>query len=64
MAGLDPAIHVFVLGRLKTWMPGTSPGMTNVGAFENQACCSSSPCSMRSRPGSINSPFKRNSGAR
>src|SRR5436305_13488903 len=34
MAGLDPAIHVFVLGRFKTWMPGTSPGMTNVGAFK------------------------------
>jgi hypothetical protein len=26
MAGLDPAIHVF--GTLKTWMPGTRPGMT------------------------------------
>jgi hypothetical protein len=24
MAGLDPAIH-----DLKTWMPGTGPGMTN-----------------------------------
>jgi hypothetical protein len=24
MAGLDPAIHEF----FKTWMPGTSPGMT------------------------------------
>jgi hypothetical protein len=27
MAGLDPAIHVF-LASPKTWMPGTSPGMT------------------------------------
>jgi hypothetical protein len=27
MAGLVPAIHVFVA--VKTWMPGTSPGMTN-----------------------------------
>jgi len=26
MAGLDPAIHVF--GSLRTWMPGTRPGMT------------------------------------
>jgi len=26
MAGLDPAIHVFIL--VKTWMPGTRPGMT------------------------------------
>jgi hypothetical protein len=25
MAGLDPAIHEFAA---KTWMPGTSPGMT------------------------------------
>jgi hypothetical protein len=29
MAGLVPAIHVFVFqGQLKTWMPGTGPGMT------------------------------------
>jgi hypothetical protein len=29
MAGLVPAIHVFLLLLfLKTWMPGTSPGMT------------------------------------
>jgi hypothetical protein len=29
MAGLVPAIHVFtVWRRSKTWMPGTSPGMT------------------------------------
>jgi hypothetical protein len=30
MAGLVPAIHVFRSAqRLETWMPGTSPGMTN-----------------------------------
>jgi len=32
MAGLDPAIHDFEARRKqedsKTWMPGTSPGMT------------------------------------
>ena len=28
MAGLVPAIHVF-LTEAKTWMPGTSPGMTS-----------------------------------
>jgi hypothetical protein len=29
MAGLVPAIHVFTASRRsKTWMPGTSPGMT------------------------------------
>jgi hypothetical protein len=28
MAGLVPAIHVFLAAMLKTWMPGTSPGMT------------------------------------
>jgi len=29
MAGLVPAIHVFILARrCKTWMPGKSPGMT------------------------------------
>jgi hypothetical protein len=30
MAGLVPAIHVLCLcEKEKTWMPGTSPGMTN-----------------------------------
>ena len=28
MAGLVPAIHVFGAAERKTWMPGTSPGMT------------------------------------
>jgi hypothetical protein len=28
MAGLDPAIHAVPLLRRKTWMPGSSPGMT------------------------------------
>ena len=28
MAGLDPAIHVFVRIAADTWMPGSSPGMT------------------------------------
>jgi hypothetical protein len=28
MAGLVPAIHVFLEKRSKTWMPGTRPGMT------------------------------------
>jgi hypothetical protein len=28
MAGLVPAIHVFVHGILDTWMPGARPGMT------------------------------------
>gem|GEM_PF-7014230 len=30
MAGHVPAIHVFVLERGKTWMPGTGPGMTSL----------------------------------
>jgi hypothetical protein len=30
MAGLVPAIHVFLSELAKTWMPGTSPGMTSV----------------------------------
>src|ERR1043165_362601 len=30
MAGLDPAIHVFLAVRYKTWMPGTRPGMTEI----------------------------------
>jgi hypothetical protein len=28
MAGLDPAIHVFVVD-VQAWMPATSAGMTN-----------------------------------
>jgi hypothetical protein len=28
MAGLDSAIHVFASTGIKTWMPGTRPGMT------------------------------------
>jgi hypothetical protein len=32
MAGLVPAIHA--LAAVKTWMPGTSPGMTNADAAE------------------------------
>jgi hypothetical protein len=31
MAGLDPAIHVFLwCYTVKTWMPGTRPGMTSL----------------------------------
>jgi hypothetical protein len=29
MAGLVPAIHVFLGVKPKTWMPGSRPGMTN-----------------------------------
>jgi hypothetical protein len=29
MAGIVPAIHVFLFCDLKTWMPGTRPGMTS-----------------------------------
>jgi hypothetical protein len=28
MAGLVPAIHDLLFGSRRTWMPGTSPGMT------------------------------------
>jgi hypothetical protein len=31
MAGLAPAIHAFLFAA-KTWMPGTRPGMTALGA--------------------------------
>jgi hypothetical protein len=33
MAGLDPAIHDLIATGLKTWMPGTRPGMTLVGVL-------------------------------
>jgi len=29
MAGLVPAIHVFLAAALQTWMPATSVGMTD-----------------------------------
>jgi len=35
MAGLDPAIHALLSATTKTWMPGSSPGMTNVGVGAN-----------------------------
>ena len=36
MAGLVPAIHVF-LAAAQTWMPGTRPGMTeHVGQVERE----------------------------
>jgi hypothetical protein len=38
MAGLDPAIHVFLLcGITRTWMPGTSPGMTTFECVNRDA---------------------------
>jgi len=38
MAGLVPAIHVFLAGQIaKMWMPGTSPGMTSFGAWTSAA---------------------------
>ena len=37
MAGLVPAIHVFLcFAAAKTWMPGTSPGMTSFNQFETR----------------------------
>src|SRR5437868_3544416 len=36
MAGLDPAIHAFLaLWSPRTWMPGTSPGMTSREILEH-----------------------------
>src|SRR2546430_5838621 len=40
--GLDPAIHVFVPHESKTWMPGSSPGMTEI-------CANLSPPSLRAK---------------
>jgi hypothetical protein len=44
MAGLFPAIHVFLLERSKTWMPGTRPDMTAVilamaSDYNGDPCC-------------------------
>ena len=37
MAGLDPAIHVFLAA--KSWMPGTSPGMTSFAVTADSIGC-------------------------
>ncbi|SHL12630.1 hypothetical protein SAMN05444159_5061 [Bradyrhizobium lablabi] len=50
MAGLVPAIHVFLAARLvKTWMPGTGPGMTSF-AIRFIGCISTQPRAGRSNP--------------
>src|SRR6266849_7494857 len=41
MAGLVPAIHV--LSAKRTWMPGTRPGMTNVGFGGSRLATTPSP---------------------
>src|SRR5260370_42352254 len=56
MAGLDPAIHVFTAIQ-KTWMPGTSPGMTMLERLSSESdwwtadrslrCCHHDPHDMR-----------------
>jgi len=51
MAGLDPAIHVF-LYRGTTWMPGTSPGMTTVFAAGTETNYPVAPASSRIGPNS------------
>src|SRR5450432_3641891 len=41
MAGLVPAIHVLSFNEGKTWMPGTSPGMTGLdAAYHNRSSAS------------------------
>jgi hypothetical protein len=40
MAGLVPAIHVFLgLSAVKTWMPGTRPGMTSFAGKPDFIAC-------------------------
>jgi hypothetical protein len=38
MPGLVPGIHVFLTGRSKTWMAGTSPAMTELDADRYFIC--------------------------
>ncbi len=48
MAGLVPAIHaLLVSSAAKTWMPGTSPGMTTTGFayFAFPRLSKNTPCS-------------------
>ena len=43
MAGLVPAIHVFLLKQSKAWMPGTRPGMTREARyFPSNTCLATS----------------------
>jgi hypothetical protein len=40
MAGLVPAIHALLSRNRKTWMPGTSPGMTAENSAQtNEITC-------------------------
>ena len=50
MAGLVPAIHVFSLPNAKTWMPGTSPGMTKSVSMIGAKTTPGSRPSCRARP--------------
>ena len=43
MAGLVPAIHVVLHAETKTWMAGTSPGMTN--SWSDRLCKANRACS-------------------
>ncbi len=62
-ARLCPAIHVFACCcTVKTWMPGTRPGMTNSDARRRSNSNIQARLTCFSRPGSINSPFSRYSG--
>ena len=51
MAGLAPAIHVFLAAlKIKTWMPGTRPGMTSLlkaGVFAVRFVLSGSPATIK-----------------
>jgi hypothetical protein len=39
MAGLVPAIYVFLTWMQKTWMPGTRPGMTSFTGTPHSIGC-------------------------
>ena len=55
MAGLVPAIHVFLRAETKTWMPGTRPGMTSQREQRphrsNRSCSTTIICDSPSRKG-------------
>ena len=43
MTGLDPVIHVLPRHTSKTWMPGTSPGMTILKCWDIKHSCRTLP---------------------
>src|SRR5882672_4884332 len=58
MAGLVPAIHVFVARPSKTWIPGSSPGMTMARASADFLLRHHAECRIGARDDGIVGPYE------